>query len=132
MAHNILLVDDSSTIRAVLEKTLRLARIPMNEIHQAGNGREALKIMANNRIDLVLCDIHMPVMGGVEMIEKMGADDMLRKIPVVVTTAGSATRMKQLLAGRVHACVRKPFTPETIRTIVLDILGEATDEQPTQ
>ncbi|MCP3885883.1 MAG: response regulator [Propionibacteriaceae bacterium] len=133
MAYNILLVDDSPTVRAVLKKTLALAQVPTNEIHQAGNGKEALDILADNWIDIVFADINMPIMGGVEMVEKMGDDGMLRTIPVVVvTTEGGTTRMEQLLARGVRAYVRKPFTPEIIRNVVLDILGEAKDEQPAE
>jgi two-component system chemotaxis response regulator CheY len=66
----------------------------------------------------------MPVMGGVAMIEKMSADAMMKAIPIiVVSTEGSATRIEQLKAKGISAYIRKPFTPETIRRIVNEVMG---------
>ena len=124
MALNILVVDDSATVRAVIGKTLDLAEIPVNELHQAADGQQALDILADNWIDLVFADINMPVMTGIEMVEKMSADGLLKTIPVViVSTEGSATRVEQLKSMGVSAYIRKPFTPELLRSVVDDIVG---------
>ena len=124
MALNILVVDDSETVRAVIEKTLRLAQVPVGQLLEAANGREALDVLNDNWVDLVLCDINMPVMGGVEMIAHMREDDLLKDVPVVVvSTEGSKTRIDDLLAQGVAAYVRKPFTPERIREVVDGIIG---------
>ena len=64
VAYNILLVDDSETVRAVLMKTLNLAQIPLGEVFMAGNGREALEILKENWVDLVVTDLNMPEMTG--------------------------------------------------------------------
>jgi len=129
MALNILVVDDSNTVRAVIVKTLQICGVPINEIHQAANGKEALDTLKDHWVDLIFSDINMPVMGGVEMIQQMQQDDMLKTIPViVVSTEGSATRIEQLKAQGVKAYIRKPFTPELVRAVVLDIIGE-TDGQ---
>jgi two-component system chemotaxis response regulator CheY len=130
MALNILVVDDSQTVRAVIIKTLTLAGIPSNEVHQAANGKEALDILKDHWIDLIFSDINMPVMGGMEMIQQIQQDDMLKTIPViVVSTEGSATRIEQLKAQGVRAYIRKPFTPELVRSVVEDILGGLDGEQ---
>jgi two-component system chemotaxis response regulator CheY len=124
MALNILVVDDSMTVRAVIAKTLHLAELPINELYQASNGKEALDILNDHRIDLVLADINMPVMSGIEMIEKMSEDGLLKTIPVIiVSTEGSTTRIEHLKSKGISAYVRKPFTPEKIREVVDDILG---------
>ncbi len=124
MPLNILVVDDSDTVRAIIGKTLRLAEVPIGEFYEAANGKEALDLLAAHWVDLIFSDINMPVMGGVEMIEKMGEDDLLRSIPVViVSTEGSATRIEQLKSKGVRAYIRKPFTPEIIRNVVSDIVG---------
>ena len=124
MALNILVVDDSATVRAVIAKTLRLAEVDVGELHQASNGREALETLGAEWIDLVFSDINMPEMGGVEMIERMQADALLKSIPVVVvSTEGSATRIEELKAKGVRAYIRKPFTPEAVRGVVDDIIG---------
>ncbi len=124
MALNILVVDDSRTVRAVIRKTLQLAEVPVNELHEAGNGQEALAILQDQWIDLVFADINMPVMTGIEMVDEMSARGMLKTVPVVmVSTEGSTTRIEQLKAKGVSAYVRKPFTPELIQAVVDDIVG---------
>ncbi len=123
MTLNILLVDDSRTVRTVIAKTLELAEIPVGELYQAGNGEEALAILAENWVDLVLADINMPVMNGLEMVERMHEDGLMKTIPVItVSTEGSMTRIEELKRKGVRAHIRKPFTPEMIREIVNDVL----------
>ncbi len=124
MALNILIVDDSRTMRAVIAKTLQLADVPVSELYEASNGKEALDILADHWIDLVFADINMPVMNGIEMVDKMCEDGLLKTVPVViVSTEGSTTRIEQLKAKGVSAYVRKPFTPEMIQKVVDDIVG---------
>lgn len=123
MALNILIVDDSKIVRRIVAKTLRLARIPIGELSQAGNGKEALEILAGQEIDLVVTDINMPVMGGIEMIEKMGRDDLMHSIPVIViSTEESRARIDQLNHGGIKAYLRKPVPPEQIRDVIGDIV----------
>jgi len=124
MALNILVVDDSATVRAVIAKTLQLAGVQVDELHEAANGKEALDILAEHWIDLVFADINMPVMGGIEMVEKMGEDGLLKTVPViVVSTEGSTSRIEQLKSKGVSAYVRKPFTPELLREVVEAVVG---------
>ncbi|MFP4458834.1 MAG: response regulator [Candidatus Zixiibacteriota bacterium] len=123
MAYNILVVDDSATTRAVILKTIKIAGVETNEVYQASNGKEALDILNDNWIDIIFSDINMPVMGGVEMIEKMYNDGILKTIPVIiVSTEGNATRIEQLKSRGVKAYLRKPFTPESIKDVIDDIL----------
>lgn len=124
MAFNILVVDDSATVRAVIAKTLEIAEVPVNELYQAADGQEGLDALNEHWIDLVFADINMPVMTGIEMVEKMAADGLLKTIPVViVSTEGSATRIEQLKAKGVSAYIRKPFTPEALKNVVDEIVG---------
>lgn len=124
MALNILIVDDSKTVRTVIGKTLGMAGVNINELYEAANGQEALDTLKENWIDLVFSDINMPVMGGLEMIERMKEDDVLKAIPViVVSTEGSSTRIEQLKGQGVRAYIRKPFTPEQIKEVVNETLG---------
>ena len=126
MAINILVVDDSATVRAVIAKTLSLTGVEIGTLYEATNGKEALEVLAKNWIDLVFADLNMPVMTGVEMIDKMSADNMLKTIPVViVSTDGSTTRIEELKAKGIRDFVRKPFTPEMIKKVLLDIVGGA-------
>jgi len=125
MSFNILIVDDSRTIRSVIRKTLLIAGVPTGELYEASNGLEGLQIMKDNWVDLCFADINMPVMNGIEMIEKMLTDQMLEKLPVViVSTEGSKTRIEELFRKGVRAYLRKPITPEIIRNVVKEVLGD--------
>lgn len=125
MAYNILIVDDSETVRAVISKTLSMTGLPVGELYQAGNGAEALTVLKEHWIDLVFTDINMPVMTGVELVARMQEEDLLKTVPVVVvSTEGSKTRMEDLIQQGVRAYIRKPFVPETLRDVVDSILGE--------
>ena len=125
MSYNILIVDDSRTTRTVIAKTLKLAGVSVNQLHEAENGKVALGILEKTWIDLVFADINMPEMDGIEMIDQMSKDGLTKLIPVViVSTEGSQTRIEEMRAKGVKAYVRKPFTPELIKNIVEDILGE--------
>ncbi|MEA3221965.1 MAG: response regulator [Thermodesulfobacteriota bacterium] len=128
MAYNILVVDDSEIIRKVLIKTLLLAKVSVGELYEAANGKEALEILGDSWIDLVFADINMPVMNGVEMIEMMSKDGLLDKIPVVViSTESSSTRINELKIKGVRAYIQKPFTPEMVKKVVNDVMGEDDD-----
>ncbi len=123
-AVNILIVDDSETVREIIVKTLGMAGVETNEIHQAANGEEALQLLKDSWVDLVFSDINMPVMNGIEMIDRMKDDEVLKTIPiVVVTTEGSATRIEKLKERGITTYIRKPFTPEDIRNVVEELLG---------
>jgi two-component system chemotaxis response regulator CheY len=125
MSFNILIVDDSKTIRSVIKKTLLIAGVPTGDLYEASNGREGLQIMKDNWVDLCFADINMPVMNGIEMIEKMLEDNMLETLPVViVSTEGSKTRIEELFRKGVRAYLRKPITPEIIRNVVKEVLGD--------
>jgi two-component system, chemotaxis family, chemotaxis protein CheY len=123
MALNVLIVDDSMVMRTMILKTIRMSGVQMGEIKQAANGQEGLDALKEDWIDLVFLDINMPVMGGEEMILRMKESELTRNIPVVVvSTEGSATRIERVesLGARF---VHKPFSPETIRDVILDVTG---------
>lgn len=123
MAYNILVVDDSKVVRTMVVRILKMAEIDLGEVHEAGNGREALSILDKNWIDLVLADINMPVMSGLEMVDEMSRKGMMGSIPVVIiSTERSVTRIEELKAKGVSAYLRKPFTPESIRSVVEQVL----------
>ncbi len=125
MSFNILIVDDSKTIRSVIKKTLQIAEIPVGEIYEAENGLAGLNLMKEHWIDIVFADINMPVMTGIEMIEKMEADKILEKMPVVIiSTEGSKTRIEELLKKGVKAYIRKPISPETLTNVVKEVMGD--------
>jgi two-component system chemotaxis response regulator CheY len=94
------------------------------QIQEAANGKLALETLASTRVDLVLADLHMPEMTGVEMTGRMLADPKLRSIPVVVVSAEpNIEKLEQLKSQGVRGFIRKPFTPEAIRKVITDVLG---------
>ena len=125
MGLKILLVDDSSTMRAVIRRTVGMTDLELDEILEAASGAEALEVLACKTVDLVLADINMPEMSGIEMTARMQQDDKLKNIPVIViSTDASTTRIKELKDSHgVKGYVHKPFTPEQIRDIVHEVLG---------
>jgi two-component system, chemotaxis family, chemotaxis protein CheY len=130
MAFNVLIVDDSMVMRTMILKTIRMSGVDLGKVKQAANGKEGLEALKEDWIDLVFLDINMPVMGGEEMILRMKENELTRDIPVVViSTEGSPARIDRVesLGARF---VHKPFSPETIRDVILDVTGvEVGDER---
>ena len=125
MAYNVLVVDDSLPMRAVIKKTLKASGFDVGQFFDAGNGKEALAVLKQEWLDLVLTDYNMPDMNGMELISRMKGDEVLRSIPVVViTTEGSQQRVKEFLEKGAADYIKKPFTPEEIRNKLTRIMGE--------
>ncbi|MEO5366562.1 MAG: response regulator [Magnetococcus sp. WYHC-3] len=131
MAYNVLIVDDSALVRAVVRKTLSLSGVALGEILEAGNGQEALEQLEKNWVDIVFADINMPVMTGIELVDQMVKRDILKSSPVVIiSTERSETRMAELRAKGVSDYLNKPFTPECLRDVITKILGAAPTPPP--
>ncbi len=125
MAYNILIVDDSFPMRAVIKKVIKASGFDIGELLEAGNGKEALQLMDQQWLDLVLTDYNMPDMNGLELLKAMKASDTLADIPVVmVTTEGSEPRVEEFRSQGAVAYIKKPFTPEQIKSHLNRILGE--------
>jgi YesN/AraC family two-component response regulator len=119
MAMNILIVDDSYLTRKAIRRTIGMIDLEIGEIFEAENGSLALKVMDESRIDLVLADLNMPEMGGIEMIQRMKSAETTRSIPVVIiSTESSMARIKELLSQGVRDYLHKPFAPEEFRNII--------------
>lgn len=128
MSYNILVVDDSQTMRSMLVKTLKMTDLELGEILLAVNGRDALEKLKNNWVDLVMTDLNMPDMTGLQLIEAMAGDGMIKTIPVIViSTDGSEERIAKLKEQGVREYVRKPFTPELISEAISRVLGVANE-----
>jgi two-component system, chemotaxis family, chemotaxis protein CheY len=125
MAYSIMIVDDSETIRAVLERTFAMTKLSIDSIIQAANGKEALSKLETEWIDIIFSDINMPVMDGIKFVEALSSSPEYKHIPVViVSTEGSSTRIDSLIKKGIKGYLRKPFTPEKIRDIIIETLGE--------
>jgi two-component system chemotaxis response regulator CheY len=125
VALDMLVVDDSPVTRKMVRRAIGLCGLDIGQIFEAGDGAEALSRLAEHRVDLVLADINMPVMNGMELVERMGADQGLSGIPVViVATPVSEQRIERLLELGARAYLAKPFRPEALKGLVLEILGK--------
>lgn len=121
---DLLVVDDSPVTRKMVRRAIGLCGLTVGQVHEAGDGAEALAQLGAHRVDLVLADINMPVMNGVELVERMARDPQLSVIPVViVATPMSEERVERLLDTGARAYLAKPFRPEALRDVVVQILG---------
>jgi len=119
-----LIVDDSSVMRKIIERSLRQAGLDLTSVIEAGNGAEALGLLDTHTVDLILSDINMPVMDGLELVRNLQSIERLRGIPVVmITTEGSETNVVQALSFGAKGYIRKPFTPDQVKEHVLPVLG---------
>lgn len=124
MSYNVLVVDDSKVARRMIHKSLNTANLPLNELYQAENGKEALVLLSEHWVDLMFTDINMPEMNGVELVEAMAEKDLLKLVPVIVVSSeGSNKRIDKLKDLGIHTFLRKPFTPEDILGTVNTALG---------
>lgn len=127
MALNVLVTDDSSVMRSMIIKTLRLSGLALGEIYQAANGKEGLEALDANWIDLALVDINMPIMDGEEMIDQVRLNPETADLPVVVVSTESSVTRIDLLERKGARFVHKPFTPEALRKTIVQMTG-VTDE----
>jgi len=128
MPINVLIVDDSATMRQMIQKTLAMSGLDIADVFEAANGIEAFAQLAQHDVGVILLDINMPVMNGLQFLSRLQDDERLRGIPVVIaSTEGSEPRIQQLMANGARAYVRKPFHAEHLRDALLPILGASGD-----
>jgi two-component system chemotaxis response regulator CheY len=120
---NVLIVDDSAAIRKILIRVLSQTDLPIKNLHEANDGSEALKILEDNEVSLVLSDINMPNVDGLELLTKIKATPKWKQVSVVmITTEGSQAKVMEAVQLGAKGYVRKPFTAEQIREKVLACL----------
>ena len=118
-----LIIDDSSVMRKIVERALRQAGVELSELREASNGAEALAWLGQSGVDLILCDINMPVMDGLEFVKRLKDVDNAKGVPVVmITTEGSESHVVQALSMGAKGYIRKPFTPDQVKEHVLPLL----------
>jgi two-component system chemotaxis response regulator CheY len=119
-----LIVDDSSVMRKIVERSLRQAGLDLSEVFEASNGAEALAVVTEKHVDLILSDINMPVMDGLEFVRQLQGVPQAKGIPVVmITTEGSESNVVQALSLGAKGYIRKPFTPDQVKEHVIPVLG---------
>ncbi len=124
MNNDILIVDDSATIRSMMKRTVRMIDLDVGEIYEAANGIEALARLSEHEVAVMLVDINMPTMSGIQLLTRMKQNDKLKDIPIVIaSTEGSQKRIDQLHELGVAGYIRKPFQPEQLREVLIPLLG---------
>jgi two-component system, chemotaxis family, chemotaxis protein CheY len=126
MQADILVVDDSAAIRKILQRVLRQTGIAIRTIHEAGDGQEALEILKAHRPALVLTDINMPRMDGLQLLAAIKTSEEWREIPVVIiSTEGGEMKVGAAVKLGAAGYVRKPFTADQIKEKLAGILEPA-------
>ncbi len=124
MARDVLIVDDSATMRQVVKRTMALAALDVGQIYEAATGIEALAQLAEHEVAVIVLDINMPTMNGIQLLTRMKDNDRLKHISIVVaSTEGSAERIAQLVQLGAFGYLRKPFQPEQLRNVLKPLLG---------
>lgn len=116
MALDVMIVDDSAAIRKILHRVLVQADVPLGAVHEAGDGKEALEKLKSASVGLILSDINMPNMDGLELLSALKGQEATRSVPVImVTTEGSSSRVMEAVNLGAAGYVRKPFTADQIK-----------------
>jgi two-component system, chemotaxis family, chemotaxis protein CheY len=121
MSKCVLIVDDAKSMRSLVAMTLKGAGY---ETVEAGDGREAVTKIEGQKVHLVLTDLNMPNMDGIELIKTLKANPAYKFLPMVMLTTESEEGKKKegQLAGA-KAWIVKPFKPETVLSVVKKIIG---------
>jgi two-component system chemotaxis response regulator CheY len=122
----VLIVDDSVAMRKIIVRTLEQTGLAVSEIVTACNGLEALLEVEKGDVDLVLSDIDMPIMDGLEFLKRIANLEVAKSPPVImITTVGSQARVVEALHDGAKGYIRKPFTAEQVREKLTSLLPGA-------
>jgi len=115
MSINVLIVDDSSTMRKIVQRNLKQTGLDLGEIFQAGDGQEGLAILNQETVSLVLSDWNMPNMDGLGMVEAIRANEAWSHIQIImITTEGGEAKVQEAVAAGANGYVKKPFTADDL------------------
>jgi two-component system, chemotaxis family, chemotaxis protein CheY len=124
MSFNVLIVDDSNSMRAVIKKIITISGFQMDKCLEAGNGKQALDLLADNWVDVIISDINMPEVNGLELLDKLRSNETLKEIPVImISTEGSSERIREAFTRGAKGFIKKPFLPEEIRKVLYKVIG---------
>ncbi len=124
MSFNILIVDDSNSMRGVVRKVISMSGFKMDQCLEAENGKEALRILEKNWVDVILSDINMPEMNGLEFLEELRKEELFKRIPVIIiSTESREDRVKEAISLGAKAFIQKPFLPAEVRKVLYDVIG---------
>jgi two-component system chemotaxis response regulator CheY len=120
---SILIVEDCIVMQGVIKKILIMSGLPIERIEIAKNGNEGIKHLKNQMFNLILIDINMPEMNGIQMIEELKEIPELRDIPILIVSADAQRREKKLFEKSSYNFIKKPFAPEELKKKVLQTIS---------
>jgi len=124
MALDVLIVDDSSAIRKILMRGLAQTELKRGDVCEAADGVDAIKILEANKVGLVLSDINMPNMDGLQLLTSVRARPEWNGIPIImITTEGNQAKVMEAVQLGAQGYVRKPFTAEQIKEKISSCLS---------
>ena len=113
---DVLIVDDSAAIRKILQRVLRQTDLNLGEIKEAGDGTEAVEILKDRTFGLILSDINVPQMDGLQLLARIKEMEHLKNVPVImITTEGGQGKVMEAVQLGATGYVRKPFTADQIK-----------------
>jgi two-component system chemotaxis response regulator CheY len=113
---DVLIVDDSAAIRKILQRVLRQTDLNLGEIKEAADGIEAVEILKDRTFGLILSDINMPRMDGLQLLARIKEMDHLKNVPVImISTEGGQGKVMEAVQLGATGYVRKPFTADQIK-----------------
>ena len=113
MAKSLMIVDDSATMRKIVMRTVHMSGLEFGKTVEAGNDAEALEKLSSMPVDIILCDVNMPEMSGIEMVKKVRELDSCAKTKIVMVSTESAQDLIDgIIADGANGFITKPFTPE--------------------
>lgn len=120
---DVLIVDDSAAIRKILQRVLRQTDLNLGEIKEAGDGAEAVEILKHRTFGLILSDINMPRMDGLQLLARIKEMDHLKNVPVImITTEGAQGKVMEAVQLGATGYVRKPFTADQIKEKLVGVI----------
>lgn len=123
---NILIVDDSATMRQFVRRAVHLSEVPVANVFEAANGQEALALLDAHQIDALFTDINMPVMSGSELLRELHRQGRNTPVRIVVSTDGSEARRREM-EGLAQWYFNKPVRPEVVRDVLNELASSIAD-----
>ena len=117
-----LIIEESPTMRQLIRFALN--RIPGSQVVEASDGVDGLKKLSSNKVDLILCDINMPIMDGLKLVNLVRSNETYKEIPIVIiTTEGAQEDRERAMALGANAYITKPIQSTALLNTVKELLN---------
>lgn len=130
MSGSLLIIDDSSTMRKIIRRTVRMSGLTFSQTLEAANGLDGFELLSTEAVDVVLCDVNMPEMDGLTMVKKVREELPAHRHTkiIMVTTESSMEFITNAMAAGADGFISKPFTPEKFQKKLSPLLAKQPKE----